>query len=118
MIPSAAEAQPDRAESWIPVRRQESFFLTYLLLWPSSNEISFASGPLLGLRQLALAGAKVVDRESFIKDRRSFCAGNSHSIRCIPINTLSEQAHVKRCRCTRTPNIVQKNTPDNLQTNN
>jgi hypothetical protein len=43
------------------VRRQESLFF---LPWLSSNEISFASGPLLGLRRLALVGAKVVDRES------------------------------------------------------
>jgi hypothetical protein len=30
----------------------------------SSNAISFACGPLLGLRRLVLVGAKVADRES------------------------------------------------------
>jgi len=45
-------------------RRRESSFFMCLLLWPNSNGISFASGPLLGLRRLGLVGAKVVDRES------------------------------------------------------
>src|ERR1700724_2151490 len=37
------------------------------------------------------------------------------ALRCVPINTLSEQAHVSR-PLHHTPNRVQKNTPDNLQT--
>ena len=51
-------------EKLIPVRQQESLFFMCLVSWPSLKEISFASGPLLGLRLLALVDVKVADRES------------------------------------------------------
>jgi hypothetical protein len=51
----------------------------------------------------------------FVKDNRSFRTGNSRAIRCVPINTLSEQAHLSQ-QLTLHPytKLRKKNTPDNL----